>query len=243
MNQFVGLENFLGLKIIRLENELSQLSDVRKWNTSRGIKYIDDHNRMHRANSNLGLQMAAEYERRVALTTEINELRFYWKDIYHSEFNRNQFHYKPKPQRPRLMNLFGSFESLIEEPNTYENKIHHMHNGKDFDSKSEMIISEIMKSLHIEQKIHVPLIFPNGQKITIDSVINIQEANTYKLHEHFGMIGKEKYNEYMLFKNRLIIQNKLIPDFDILYTYEGEEVPSTYEYLEKRIKSFINSIL
>ncbi len=243
MNQFYGMDKFLGLKIIRLEDELSLIPNVKMWNTKLGIMYSDNKRQRHLGTSKLGMLMAADYAKRIELINEIKELRFYWFDNHGYEFNRSEFKYKPRRGVNCLEQYFGKFEDMIEQPNTYEDKIHHYEEGKDYDSKAEREIGEICKALHIEQKIHVPLTFPNGQSVVMDSVMNIPEAYVYRFHEHFGGLDIPFYEEKMFTKLRSTIQSGFVPDREILYTYENRNHPSTRAYLEGKIKDFINSVI
>ncbi|MCQ2516039.1 MAG: hypothetical protein MJ094_04170 [Saccharofermentans sp.] len=243
MNSFYGMEKLLGLKIMRLEDELSRIPDIKKWNTKNGIVYKDSTRKMRRATSKLGTQMAIEYEHRKQLITEIQELRGYWKEIHNSEFNRKTFHYKPKPADRTLERMFGRFEDMVEEPNTFENKKHHWVEDKDLDSKTEADITRICNSLHIKQKVHVRIVFPDGFIWVVDSVMYIEECGTMIFHEHFGRTGDENYDDKTLTKMRHVFRHGLMPGKHFLFTYEGYNHPSSVEQLQRDIKSIILGVL
>jgi len=241
MNHFEYFDKFLGLKIIRLEDELSKIPDVKKWNTKQGIVYHDKVRKTHSGNSEIGGIMSNEYLRRTLLINEINELRVYWKELHDKEFTRSDYNYVLRPIDTRLQQIFGNYEDFIEEANTHENKVHILSDGKDFDSKSEAIMGEAYKNLHIPYKVHVPIVLPDGQKATVDSVMYFPELGIYKFHEHFVMIGDPNYNLTAIKKYRMYIENGLLPTRDILFTYESKKNPASPEFLELSLKTFIST--
>jgi len=244
MNQFYGMDKFLGLKIIRLEDELSKLPVVHKWATKNGIYYKDSVRKKHKSGTKIGTLMASDHYRREALLSEIRTLRAYWKENHNNyEFERELFSFKANTHAKRLESVFGSFDKFEEEPNTFENANIIKNNGREYDSKTEMVMGQLYEELHITCKFHVPIILPNGEKVSVDAVPYIPEIGTYLFHEHFGMIGDIGYTGKNIKKFKSYIDSGFLPHRDVLFTYENRQNPADIEYLRESIKAFILSNL
>lgn len=229
---------------MRLEDELGRIRAVKKWETAeRGTVYYDKERKRHLSTTRLGAQMAEDYERRTALTNELRQLKAYWLENTGKPFSRKTFSYKPKTKRNRLELLFGAYADMKEEPNTHENKVHHEEDGRDYDSKTEMDLGNVLKALHIDYKIHVTLVFPGGEKIVADFVIFLPEIGRYVIIEHCGRINLGYYNDTLSYKERTFLKYNLIPHRDLFYTYEDRESPATFEYFLAIVKAFIITIV
>lgn len=154
-NRFQNVKTLLGIKINYLEDQLNVMPDIKKWRTKGGIVYKGPDNSRHLATTKKEMELASVYEKKEQCKSELRQLNSYWLSMTNLIFCRDCFDYKPSLRRNRNKELFGDFDSLAEYKNTHPNKKDHWYNGKNYDSKSEAKIAEILDGFHLEHKHNV----------------------------------------------------------------------------------------
>ena len=68
----------------------------------------------------------------------------------------------------------------------------------------------------------------------------IKHPKTGKIYywEHFGRMDDPKYAQNAISKLESYIKNGIIPDIDLISTYETKEHPLDYEMIEKIVKEY-----
>ena len=72
-----------------------------------------------------------------------------------------------------------------------------------------------------------------------DFVIYIKELDCCKIHEHFGMMNSSTYLRITKSKYDLYTDAGLVPDLDILFTYDISDMPFDVRTLWPRINSLV----
>lgn len=72
-----------------------------------------------------------------------------------------------------------------------------------------------------------------------DFVIYIRELDCCKFHEHIGMMSLVSYLRSTKNKYLMYIEAGLIPDFDILFTYDTEEIPFDIRTMWPRLNQLV----
>ena len=72
-----------------------------------------------------------------------------------------------------------------------------------------------------------------------DFVIYIKELDCCKFHEHFGMMNSSTYLRITKSKYDLYTDAGLVPDLDILFTYDISDMPFDVRTLWPRINSLV----
>ena len=246
-NRFQNVKTLLGIKINYLEDQLNVMPDIKKWRTKGGIVYKGPDSSRHLATTKKGMELASVYEKKEKCKSELRQLNSYWLSMTNYVFCRDCFDYKPSLRRNRNKELFGDFDSLIEYKNTHPNKKDHWYNGKNYDSKSEAKIAEILDGFHLEHKHNVKLNFKLSYDYYVDSVFYIREIDRYVIHEHFGRVSNKpedrEYVEQMIQKIKHALSIGLVPGQDIVYTFEGADNPADALYLKSQIEAAINANL
>jgi hypothetical protein len=76
-----------------------------------------------------------------------------------------------------------------------------------------------------------------------DFVIYIRELDCCKFHEHLGMLNFVNYLKTTKNKYVMYIDAGLIPDIDILFTYDTDDLPFDIRTMWPRLNSLIYSSL
>ena len=85
------------------------------------------------------------------------------------------------------------FDSLKDSSCTVENQTEYYYNGRNYRSRSEMIIAIVLDELGLEFKYDVKIMI-NGELVTTDFVIVFREFNRCVLIEYFGRSDDPKKN-------------------------------------------------
>lgn len=129
-------------------------------------------------------------------------------------------------------------ESTYEtNPKYPEYLIHKTVSGHFVRSKSEALIDTILYTNHVPFRYECALIL-NG--ITLYPDFTIMHPQTRQLYywEHFGQMDDLSYSKQVPSKLQLYISAGIIPDIQLITTYETKKHPLTAEFIEHIIKHY-----
>ena len=133
------------------------------------------------------------------------------------------------------------FDSLKNDANTkYPKFKNNLFNGIYYRSSAERDIAIFYTEMGIPFK-YEPEIKISGLSKTInpDFVIYIKELDNCKFHEHLGMKDSVDYLRDTKVKYNNYISAGLIPDQDIIYTHDTDEVPFDIRYLNAKLNNAV----
>ena len=133
------------------------------------------------------------------------------------------------------------FDSLVNDSNTkHPKQSGYFFNGISYRSASERDIAILYTELGIPFK-YEPSVSLAGlpKPINTDFVLYIKELDTCKFHEHFGMKDSSDYLRVTKIKYGNYTNAGLIPDLDILFTHDTEEMPFDIRYLLTKLNAAI----
>ena len=137
------------------------------------------------------------------------------------------------------------FDSLKNDADPYypESK-KYFFNGIYYRSVAEKEIAEFYTVNGIPFK-YEPEVWISGMNKPIypDFVIYIRELDCCKFHEHLGMLNFVNYLKTTKNKYVMYIDAGLIPDIDILFTYDTDDLPFDIRTMWPRLNSLIYSSL
>ena len=133
------------------------------------------------------------------------------------------------------------FESLKHDSNPYypEHKTHY-YNGTYYRSAAEADIARFYTEQGIPFK-YEPEIWLSGMNRPIysDFVILIRELGLCKFHEHFGLKNSADYSRKTSTTYNNYSGAGLLPELDVFYTYDVDEVPFDIRSLHTKLNSVI----
>ena len=133
------------------------------------------------------------------------------------------------------------FDSLTNDDNTkYPKHTGYFFNGICYRSASERDIAILYTELGIPFKYEpsVSLLgLPNP--INTDFVLYIEELDTCKFHEHYGIKDSSDYLRVTKIKYGNYTNAGLIPDLDILFTHDTNDMPFDIRYLLAKLNASI----
>jgi hypothetical protein len=247
-------KEYLALKINYCRQQLACLPEVTKTDrTVRGNKreicVLNSH--AHIVESKEGKLLLDIYRQRERYLCELSKLEGLWNCYYKG--------LPPPDLEPRkiIRYLYRSsddsvildgryFESLNNDadPNHRENKTFYF-NGTYYRSAAEVDIARFYTENGIPFK-YEPEIWLKGLNYPVysDFVILIKELDLCKFHEHFGMKNSANYNRLTATKYNNYSGAGLLPELDIFYTYDTNDVPFDIRSLHTKLNSVIyNSLL
>ena len=133
------------------------------------------------------------------------------------------------------------FDNLKEDSNTKHPKNHnYFFNGIFYRSAAEREIAIFYTEMGIPFK-YEPEISLLGLPYIInpDFVLYLKELDTCKFHEHLGMKNSADYIRDTKIKYSNYTGAGLIPDIDILFTHDTDEVPFDIRYLVVKLNASI----
>ena len=133
------------------------------------------------------------------------------------------------------------FDSLKEDTNTKHAKSHnYFFNGIYYRSAAEREIAVFYTEMGIPFK-YEPEITLIGLPYTInpDFVLYIKELDACKFHEHLGMKNSADYIRDTKIKYSNYTGAGLIPDLDIIFTHDTDEVPFDIRFLLVKLNASI----
>ena len=133
------------------------------------------------------------------------------------------------------------FDSLKNDADpSYPESKKYFFNGVYYRSVAEKEIAEFYTVNNIPFK-YEPEIWVDGMNkpINPDFVIFIKELDCCKFHEHFGMMNNLNYLRNTKNKYVMYTEAGLVPDLDILFTYDTEELPFDIRTMWPRLNSMV----
>lgn len=120
-------------------------------------------------------------------------------------------------------------------PKYTEYLIHKTVSGHLVRSKSEALIDTLLYTSHIPFRYECAL---NLNGITVYPDFTILHPQTKQLYywEHFGQMDDSSYSKQVPSKLQLYISAGIIPDIQLITTYETQKHPLTAEYIEHIVK-------
>ena len=220
-----------------------------KWyvSTSSGRHYIP------RQNRNLARDLARKKLRLKQLKDIESELRAI--DLYlrhHSEYSD----LAKLLESPPIMNLLmeenpapaGELSEELEKwaseeyemnPKYPEHKTIRAINGLMVRSKSEAFIVMLLVTHHIPFRYECKLEL-NGQTIYPDFTIRHPVTGETFYWEHAGRLEDPGYISKHLFTLRFFLNNGLIPDVNVIFTYESDSHPFNIQIAEDKLREFFS---
>jgi len=133
------------------------------------------------------------------------------------------------------------FDSLKNDSNTkYKKYKNNFFNGIYYRSAAERDIAIFYTEMGIPFKYEPEIMLPGlSRPINPDFVIYIKELDNCKFHEHLGIKDSTDYLRDVKIKYSNYSSVGLIPDQDILFTHEMDEVPFDIRYLAVKLNSAI----
>lgn len=133
------------------------------------------------------------------------------------------------------------FNSLANDSNTKHPKnTRYFFDGIYYRSASERDIAILYTEFGIPFK-YEPSVYLAGlpNPINPDFVLYIEELDTCKFHEHYGMKDSSDYLRVTKIKYGNYTNAGLIPELDILFTHDTEEMPFDIRYLVAKLNSSV----
>ena len=124
-------------------------------------------------------------------------------------------------------------------PKYPENKTIRAINGLMVRSKSEAFIVMLLVTYHIPFRYECKLEL-DGQIIYPDFTIRHPVTGETFYWEHAGMLEDPKYISKHLYTLRFFLSNGLIPDFNVIFTYESDSHPFNIQIAEDKIREFFS---
>lgn len=248
-NKYVPRE-YLALKINYCKKQLAELPEVKAYachaGNGRDSKRYVSGNHRYNADSPAGQRL----HEILLLRSEIKRSL----DVYESLWDY-YFKGSPLPEcMPREVNRTLAvdynkrvvmnkdfFDNLQEDANTKHIKSHnYFFNGIYYRSAAEREIAVFYTEMGIPFK-YEPEISLIGLPYTInpDFVLYIKELNTCKFHEHLGMKNSADYLRETKIKFGNYTGAGLIPDQDVIFTHDTDEVPFDIRYLAVKLNASI----
>lgn len=132
-----------------------------------------------------------------------------------------------------------SKSTFIQNTNFPESKIHQAPSGNIVRSKSEVLIDMSLYTNHIpfryecELQLDDTIIYPD---------FTVRNPRTGKLYywEHFGKMDDPAYARNTAFKLSTYISHDIIPDIDLITTYETKDCPLSIPTIDNVIARFLS---
>lgn len=112
-------------------------------------------------------------------------------------------------------------------------------NGLMVRSKSEAFIVMLLVTYHIPFRYECKLEL-NGQTIYPDFTIRHPVTGEVFYWEHAGRLEDPNYISKHLYTLRFFLRNGLIPDFNVIFTYESDSHPFNIQIAEDKIREFFS---
>lgn len=241
-NKYIPRE-YLALKINYCKKRLAELPVVKVYGTDK--RFITNNHR-YMPNSVMGhkcneiLLLRERLERKLELLEAIWNYSF--KGLPSPEFTPGKVirTLSIDYNKQVIMNK-AYFESLSNDDNTKHPKYSgYYFNGTYYRSAAERDIAILYTELGIPFK-YEPSVKLAGlpNPINPDFVFYIEELDTCKFHEHYGIKDSSDYLRITKIKYGNYTNAGLIPDLDILFTHDTNEMPFDIRYLLAKLNSSI----
>lgn len=232
---------YLALKINYCRKQLAELPEVKVYN-HKADGCVEKQIVVGRHKFGINSKRAQTYNKIFLLRDEITRnLQFYetlWDLIFKGSplpecTPRKLIRTLSVGYNKRIVMDKAFFDSLKEDCNTkYPKNTGYYFNGICYRSASERDIAILYTELGIPFK-YEPSVTLAGlpNPINPDFVFYIKELDTCKFHEHLGIKDSSEYLRVTRIKYGNYTNAGLIPDLDILFTYDTEEMPFDIRYL------------
>lgn len=125
-----------------------------------------------------------------------------------------------------------------------ENLIHLTDRGEYVRSKSEEVIANYLYSMKdlIDYKYERPFsVFVNGKQELIFPDFTILNLRTGRIHilEHVSRLDLENYHDKFVWKHGAYVENGLIQDGTVIYSFESATYPLNIKYIKKLVNDII----
>ena len=241
-NKYIPRE-YLALKINYCKKQLAELPVVKVYGTNKRF-VVGNHRYM--ANSEMGLKcnevllIREKLERKLKLYEAI--WNYWFKEIPPPEFTPGKvIRTLAVDYNKRVIMNKAFFDSLSNDNNTKHPKYSsYFFNGICYRSAAERDIAILYTELGIPFK-YEPSVSLAGlpNPINPDFVLYIEELDNCKFHEHYGMKDSSDYLRITKIKYGNYTNAGLIPDLDILFTHDTEEMPFDIRYLLAKLNASI----
>lgn len=133
--------------------------------------------------------------------------------------------------------LEWAIQPFETNPKYPEQLIHKTVSGKMVRSKSEVIIDMLLHTHKIPFRYEAPL---HLDTITIypDFTIRHPETGEFFYWEHFGLADQPEYRQNMLSKLDLYTSHGIIPNINLITTYETKNHPLSMEFVQKTVEYY-----
>ena len=133
------------------------------------------------------------------------------------------------------------FDSLKNDANTKHPKpTDYPFNGIYYRSAAEREIAIFYTEMGIPFKYEPEIIIKGLPKpVYPDFVIYIEELDNCKIHEHFGMKSSASYLRITAVKYTNYAEAGLVPELDVLFTNDTEDLPFDIRYLSSKLNSAV----
>jgi len=244
-------QEYLALKINYCREQLEKLPVVKvQTHTVNGIptRKLIVGNHKFKEESNKGREYLDLLNKRNELENELAFLMAVWNLRYLEKPNTECIPHKARrilcvDAYNRVVmdkDFFDSLENNADarhpKPNSYP------FNGIYYRSAAERDIAMFYTDAGIPFK-YEPAITISGITgvINPDFVIYIRELDTCKIHEHFGVKNSASYLRIVKIKYEDYTDAGLIPDTDILFTYDTEDMPFDIRMLTHKLNNAVYS--
>ena len=252
LNKYMPRE-YLALEINYCRKRLEELPKVKMYHykcdgTYRKRVVVDDHK--YDVDSPKGKVFFKIWQERDALERQLNITEAVWHNCFKGEPPSECAPYEVKrslrvafDQHIIMDKVF--FDSL----NNDDNKKYPKYNNYSFDgicyrSSAEREIAIFYTEHGIPFKYEPSItIFGLNKPINPDFVLYIRELNTCKIHEHLGMRESSDYFRDTKVKYNNFINAGLIPDIDVIFTHDKEDLPFDIRVLAAKLNSAVYSTI
>lgn len=242
-------KEYLALKINYCKQQLELLPKVVITKRSvrgelRDVCVVNDH--PYSINSIAGQQFLLCDQQRENLLCELSKYEGLWNSAFRGLPPSD---IKPGKIKRRFINNKGDpviingdfFDSLKNDSNPYypEHKTHFF-NGTYYRSPAEAEIARFYTEQGIPFK-YEPEIWLSGMNrpVFTDFVILIRELDLCKFHEHFGLKNSADYTRKTATTYNNYSGAGLLPELDVFYTYDVDDVPFDTRSLSTKLNSTI----
>lgn len=242
-------KEYLALRINYCRQQLEELPEVvMSYRYIRGVKrdVLELGSRYHLLNSKSAQEFLSVFQKRETLLCELSKLEGLWNSAFRGSPPAD---ITPQKISRRYINSAGEsvildsrfFDSLQHDSNPYypEHKTVY-YNGTYYRSAAEADIARFYTEQGIPFK-YEPEIWLNGahRPIYTDFVILIRELDNCKFHEHFGLKNSTDYNRKTSTTYNNYSGAGLLPELDVFYTYDVDDVPFDIRSLSTKLNSAI----
>lgn len=247
-NKYIPRE-YLALKINYCKKQLAELPEVKLRNSRTGGSFdvtILSGKHRYLLNSDKGQKLYRIFILRIELERKLQFYNAVWDSSYKGS---PLTECAPQKVLRTLSVDYGKkvlmdkafFDSLSNDANTkYPKNTNYYFNGINYRSASERDIAILYTELGIPFK-YEPSVYLAGlpNPINTDFVIYIEELDTCKFHEHYGMKDSSDYLRITKIKYGNYTNAGLVPDLDILFTHDTTEMPFDIRYLLAKLNASV----